>query len=123
MLEKLQSVLNLLTFFFPRQRSGFDISKSALDVFPPPYAEGYYAEQWVQKELGVPLNWTYVGNAVLGQFVQMTGDLALTDVSWLDHIASSGHKIALVFGDRDYRCSCEYKLAPSISTATYQGAL
>ena len=79
------------------------------DFFPPPYAIGYFNQQWVQQALGVPLNFTFSSNLVVQATLFPgggTGDAARRNMSSINYIASKGIKIALVFGDRDFRCNC-----------------
>ncbi len=46
------------------QRSDFDMAHMKPDPFPPYYLAGYLNQDWVQKELGVPVNYTEDSNLV-----------------------------------------------------------
>ncbi|KAF9770032.1 hypothetical protein IL306_012477, partial [Fusarium sp. DS 682] len=39
-------------------RSPFDITHSNITLFPKPYIENFFNQPWVQRDLGVPLNFT-----------------------------------------------------------------
>ena len=83
-------------------RSAFDMSVYSPSPYPPSYTTGFANKAWVQQALGARVNFTensYVSQAVLG------GDIAhragLKDISYL---LSRGIHVALIYGDRDYRC-------------------
>ncbi|KAH7071608.1 Alpha/Beta hydrolase protein [Paraphoma chrysanthemicola] len=86
-------------------RNPFDISRDQLSLFPHDYMIGYMNQAWVQKELGVPLNFTISSNAVVNTFFGVTGDPFKVTIDTINHVAESGIKVALIFGDRDYRCN------------------
>jgi hypothetical protein len=61
--------------------------------------------------LGVPLNFTYDSNTVtnafgfgLGSSVSGTGDGVRRSISDFEYLLNSSVKVAMAFGDRDYRC-------------------
>ncbi|KAK6438255.1 hypothetical protein LTR95_005548 [Oleoguttula sp. CCFEE 5521] len=60
---------------------------------------------WVQEALGVPVNFTSTSNLVTNQFVYGSGDFVrragLPDIEYL---LDQGVKVALIYGDWDYRC-------------------
>lgn len=62
----------------------------------------------MQEALGVPVNFTFAPAAPVQNFFAVTGDPfrynAKTD---LEYLVSTGVSLALVYGDRDYRCNCE----------------
>lgn len=64
-------------------------------------------QDWVQKDLGVPLNFSISANLVVNTFFGVTGDPVRFTVDTISSVADKGVKVALVFGDRDYRCNCE----------------
>jgi len=66
-------------------------------------------QDWVQRELGVPLNFTVGSRSVLNSFFGVTGDPFIVSIDTINHVAESGIKIALIYGDRDYRCNCKYR--------------
>ncbi|EMC93035.1 hypothetical protein BAUCODRAFT_271525 [Baudoinia panamericana UAMH 10762] len=92
--------------YISRRKAGwFDITHPAADPFPPLYNMGFLNQHWVQKALGVPVNFTFASSAVYQAFA-MTGDHAkrgfVDDIAYiLDH----GVKVALLYGDRDYACN------------------
>lgn len=76
---------------------------------PNSYITGYFQQQWVQQELGVPVNWTGVSTIVSDNYFGLSGDILRTaGLKDLEYLLSQNVKVALVFGDRDYRCPCEY---------------
>ncbi|KAF2034063.1 alpha/beta-hydrolase [Setomelanomma holmii] len=111
-------------------RSAFDISLKTPSVFPHDYIIGFMNQYWVQKELGVPLNFSISSNAIVDEFFAMTGDPFRVTIETINYVASSGIKVALVFGDRDYRCNwlggeaislaMSYPLAPAFRSAGYK---
>jgi hypothetical protein len=64
-------------------------------------------QEWVQKELGVPLNFSIGSAAVTNEFFGVTGDPFKVTIETINQVAKGGVKVALVYGDRDYRCNCE----------------
>ncbi|KAK1055897.1 hypothetical protein LTR74_015330 [Friedmanniomyces endolithicus] len=86
-------------------RSDFDMAHMKPDPFPPYYLAGYLNQDWVQKELGVPVNYTEDSNLVANIFLALTGDPSVVrGLEKLEYLLSWGVKVALVYGDRDYRC-------------------
>jgi hypothetical protein len=75
-------------------------------------------QEWVQKELGVPLNFTISSNAVLNEFFFVTGDPFKVTIDTINEVAKGGVKVALVYGDRDYRCNCKFSLPCVFSSLT-----
>ncbi|KAF2827958.1 alpha/beta-hydrolase [Ophiobolus disseminans] len=86
-------------------RNAFDISRSTHAIFPPDYIIGLMNQAWVQRDLGVPLNFSIGANHIVDTFFGVTGDPFKVTISTLQGVVSSGVKVALVFGDRDYRCN------------------
>ncbi len=78
---------------------------------PPEYNIAFYNQPWVQRELGVPVNFTLNSAVLVGNF-DVTGDAVLRTISSLNHVLSSGLNVALIYGDRDYRCNCTSPLLP-----------
>jgi hypothetical protein len=64
-------------------------------------------QEWVQKELGVPLNFSISSAAVTNEFFGVTGDPFRVTIDTINQVAKGGVKVALVYGDRDYRCNCK----------------
>lgn len=88
-----------------RKYGWFDITHSAADAFPSNYHLGWLNEHWVQKALGVSVNYTWSSEPVAKNFVRH-GDMPrggyLDDLAdLLDH----GVKVHLMYGDRDFACN------------------
>ncbi|KAH7359954.1 carboxypeptidase-like protein S1 [Pyrenochaeta sp. MPI-SDFR-AT-0127] len=82
----------------------YDISSPSPPPFPPPFHEGYLNREWVQAELGVPLNWTGSSPQVSAAY-RGIGDYPRDD--WLDDLGfllDNGIKVSLVYGDLDFAC-------------------
>lgn len=63
---------------------------------------GYLTQQWVQRALGVPINYTALSPAV-GQGFDATGDFSTSgQLGALAYLLDSGVKVSLVYGDRDF---------------------
>lgn len=73
---------------------------------PRNYHTVYFNRRWVQEELGAAVNFTVNSAPVSNAYFASTGDAMVTDISLLEHILDSGVNVALVYGDRDYRCNC-----------------
>lgn len=98
-------------------RNYYDIAAIDRSPFPPNYFLGFLSQNWVQRALGVPLNYTESTNGVYDGFTD-TGDYVRQDIrgGQLADIAYSldkGVKVALIYGDRDYACNCKKSLAQS----------
>ena len=66
---------------------------------------GFFNQHWVQKELGVPVNFT--GNSLLAQngILGLAGDLFRREgMKDVEYLLNSGVKVTLIYGDRDQRC-------------------
>lgn len=75
------------------------------DPFPTYYAIGFFNEAWVQRELGVPLNFTSDSLVVNDAVLDVTGDsVRAAGMKDIEYLLDSGINVALVYGDRDYRC-------------------
>lgn len=46
------------------KRNPFDITQQPTTTWPPPFLVGFFNQQWVQADLGVPVNFTVSSNAV-----------------------------------------------------------
>ncbi|PSS00843.1 Alpha/Beta hydrolase protein [Coniella lustricola] len=83
----------------------FDITHPANDPFPHNYLLGYLQQQWVQRALGVPVNFTWSSPAVSAAF-QLHGDLARGgQLDALADLLDAGIKVHLMYGDRDFACN------------------
>lgn len=60
----------------------------------------------------MPLNYTQGNSAVEKAFLGLTGDMARYDLSYLAHLLDSGVNVAMVYGDRDFRCNCKQTFVP-----------
>jgi hypothetical protein len=67
-------------------------------------------QDWVQRELGVPLNFTVGSANIVNTYFGVTGDPFKVTIDTINQVAEGGVKIALVYGDRDYRCNCKSSL-------------
>lgn len=73
------------------------------------YHEAFFNQPWVQAELGVPVNFTMSNTAITNAFFVGTGDPMRVDISFLERVLESDVNVAMVYGDRDYRCNCEFR--------------
>lgn len=63
----------------------------------------------MQEALGVPVNYSFAPLAPVQNFFGATGDPFRYDgKADLEYLLSTGVGVALVYGDRDYRCNCKY---------------
>ncbi|KAH8204107.1 hypothetical protein TruAng_001789 [Truncatella angustata] len=86
-------------------RDPFDIAHFNPPSFPPPYAYGFLAQEWVQKALGAEVNYTQNHNPTANQF-SASGDFIFGGFSDdLGSLLDDGVKVALINGDRDFRCN------------------
>jgi hypothetical protein len=60
----------------------------------------------VQRDLGVPLNFSISSTTAVSTYFGVTGDPFKVGIENIDAVLQGGVKVALVFGDRDYRCNC-----------------
>jgi len=72
--------------------------------------QGFLNQRWVQEALGVPLNFTLNSPSVQAAFLN-SGDGIRYGIEYINRVAQGGVKVALVNGDRDYRCACMWKYA------------
>lgn len=101
-----------VTLTISLQRSAFDITLPSPAVFPPAYSTAYYNQRWVQKALGVPVNFTLSADAVVNNFIGTTGDAVIVTKRELEYVLESGVGVAMVYGDLDYRCNCKSIITP-----------
>ena len=91
-------------------RSFDDIAILRPNFVPPRYYTGFLSQQWVQRELGVPVNFTAASVAVQDAFFFGTGDPnaahpGRTPLDDLAYLLDSGVKVAMMYGDRDFTCN------------------
>ncbi|CAK1357404.1 Carboxypeptidase S1 B [Cercospora beticola] len=85
-------------------RSAFDLSHFDPDPSPPYYSAGFFNQGWVQKDLGVPLNFTRRSFAVSSAFLPTADAFRVEGLKNIEYLLSQGVKVSMVYGDRDYRC-------------------
>lgn len=56
------------------------------------------------------MNFTLSADAVVNNFFTSTGDCMIVDKSYLEQVLNAGIGVAMVYGDRDYRCNCKYSI-------------
>lgn len=70
--------------------------------YPPVYTTGWANRAWVQQALGARVNFTE--NSYLSQTL-LAGDISRRNgLKDIEYLLSRGIKVALIYGDRDYRC-------------------
>ncbi|KAK4171779.1 putative carboxypeptidase [Triangularia setosa] len=87
------------------QLNPFDITLSHPETFPALHWVNYLNQPWVQSALGVPVNFTAASRVSSGVFFALTGDPMRHDLSDLTYLLQKGIKVAMVYGDLDYRCN------------------
>ncbi|KAK0649965.1 Alpha/Beta hydrolase protein [Cercophora newfieldiana] len=86
-------------------RNAFDIAYTMPATTPTDYLNAFYNQAWVQSALGVPVNFTLSSNLIINLFFTVTGDPMRRSLSDLEYLLQRGKRVALVYGDRDYRCN------------------
>ncbi|KXT12380.1 hypothetical protein AC579_1703 [Pseudocercospora musae] len=85
--------------------SVFDISQVEPASQPTYYIDGFFNREWVQRALGVPLNFTANSYATQLSFAYAIGDpVRAAGLKKMKYLLTSGVKISMIYGDRDYRC-------------------
>ncbi|KAH7092930.1 carboxypeptidase-like protein S1 [Paraphoma chrysanthemicola] len=82
----------------------YDISTQSPPPFPAGFHQGFLNREWVQAELGVPLNWTGSSPQASNAYRDI-GDYPRD--SWLDDLGfllDNGIKVSLLYGDLDFAC-------------------
>ena len=85
-------------------RSDFNMAHLKPDSFPTSYQNGYFNQEWVQRDLGVPVNFTtsLLANNV---FLYQSGDPVRTKgLESVEYLLDMGTKVVMMYGDLDYRC-------------------
>lgn len=85
-------------------RNPFDIAHLLPDSSPSVYGQEFLNNERVRKELGAKVNFTDTSNVVANGFIA-TGDFVRGYTSELASLLDAGVKVALVYGDRDYRAN------------------
>ena len=87
-------------------RSVFDIAETPTAPYPPYYVAGYLNGPDVRAELGVPVGWNPNSQVVNNAFFDFTGDVfKYAGIDNINLLLANNVNIALVYGDRDERCS------------------
>ncbi|EME82559.1 uncharacterized protein MYCFIDRAFT_78999 [Pseudocercospora fijiensis CIRAD86] len=85
--------------------SVFDIAQLEPSSQPPSYLDGFFNRESVQRALGVPLNFTANSYATQLSFGYTTGDpVRAAGLKQMEYLLTSGVKLSMIYGDRDYRC-------------------
>ncbi|ROW02796.1 hypothetical protein VSDG_01803 [Cytospora chrysosperma] len=97
------------TLVQPYMESGkfgwFDVTHPNADPFPPNHHLGWLGQQWVQRALGVPVNFTWLSMPVASAFTRH-GDMPRGGyLEGLGRLLDGGVAVHLVYGDRDYACN------------------
>ncbi|KAK8102784.1 hypothetical protein PG984_015930 [Apiospora sp. TS-2023a] len=86
-------------------RDPFDIGHFIPTSIPPPYVYGFLSQEWVLKALGAEVNYTLNSNPTANGFL-LSGDFAFGGFKEdLGSLLDDGVKVALIHGDRDFRCN------------------
>ncbi|KAJ4171484.1 hypothetical protein NW754_013252 [Fusarium falciforme] len=83
----------------------FDITLNKYASFPTEYETALFNQPWVQQELGVPLNYTRGNNEIEAAFLGRTGDMVRYGLEYIGHLLENGVNVAMINGDRDFRCN------------------
>lgn len=96
---------NLIGPFHKSGRDIYDIAQKTPNSFPSSTYLEYLNDADVQAAIGVAVNYTETSNAVSEAFRQ-TGDYERgNQISEMASLLSSGVRVALIYGDRDYICN------------------
>ncbi|EHK49333.1 hypothetical protein TRIATDRAFT_49779 [Trichoderma atroviride IMI 206040] len=109
--------------------SSFDITYLNIASDAADYFNGFFNQRWVQEDLAVRVNFTGNDYSYQTALLAQTGNAMVQDISLLEHVLNNGVGVALVFGDRDYKCnwigaenislSMDYSAAASFRQAGY----
>ena len=100
------------------ERSIYDIAAQKTTSLARSYYIGFLNQHWVQKALGVPLNFTQSMTSVSMAFT-LTGDYSRDDQRGgyradLAKLLDSGVKVAMMYGDRDFVCNVSTRFCRSL---------
>ncbi|TLS27457.1 hypothetical protein PpBr36_04472 [Pyricularia pennisetigena] len=95
-------------------RYTFDMAQVLPLGFPYPYEVGWLNDAGVQSALGVKLNYTKSSSAAAAYFLG-SGDLVRPYSDVVGQLLDQGVKVAMVYGDRDWRCNWVSGEAVSLS--------
>lgn len=86
-------------------RSVYDIGHFKPDPFPARSLIGFFNREWVQRELGVPLNCTAMSSVIFNTF-NFNGDAIRTSgMKNIEYLLDRGVKVAMMYGDRNFQCN------------------
>ena len=87
------------------KRSSTDMAHLLPDGTPPYWLKGFFNREWVQKELGVPVNFTATSEINSFAVLYSGGDIIRVEgLKDIEYLLDSGIKVTLVYGDRDLTC-------------------
>jgi hypothetical protein len=91
--------------YYNTDRSPYDLAGSYADPFPSMLFEEYLNQDWVQRAIGAPINFTMSSADVFREFRE-TGDIARDgNIPRLAALLNGGVRVGLIYGDRDYICN------------------
>ncbi|KAK0720679.1 Alpha/Beta hydrolase protein [Lasiosphaeris hirsuta] len=85
-------------------RNPFDITHPLPDPPPPIYGQEFLNSERVREELGARINFTDTSGVVASGFIA-TGDFVRGYTHEISSLLDAGVKVALIYGDRDYRAN------------------
>lgn len=85
-------------------RNSFDLAQVLPLGFPYPYEVGWLNDAGVQSALGVKMNYTRSISSTTNYFLS-SGDLVRPFTDVIGQLLDQGVKVAMVYGDRDWRCN------------------
>lgn len=97
-------------------RSQYDMGLNPADPNPPKYTATYLNTPTTRAALGVPagLNYTLFSSPAFSNFYSVTGDPMRAGSVDLAYLLDQGTRVALIYGDRDWRCNCAFVLFSSL---------
>lgn len=101
--EKCFNILTITSDY--ADRSVFDIAQIGTQRFPGYQHIAFFNQPWVQRSLGVPVNFTDNSNSMASQYFVDTSDPFRQNQSSIESLLGNGVQVALVYGDRDSRCN------------------
>ena len=93
---------NVLNAYTASNRSAFDMSVLAPSPSPPSYTTSFANRAWVQRALGARVNFTE--NSYVSAHLFQSDPSRRAGLKDISYLLSRGIRVALIYGDRDYRC-------------------
>ncbi|KAF4481653.1 Carboxypeptidase S1 like A [Fusarium agapanthi] len=90
--------------FTPVKGDGLDLLLASRTPTPHSSIENFFNQPWVQRDLGVPLNFTTGVNNIGKVWLGQTGDIMIGNLHAVERVVERGVNVALIYADRDYRC-------------------